>query len=111
MSDSRFIPTEPEQPKPFQLNINDSNDPSYSRLTLPYRVICRQRYRRAGVQQRSQFIKEIKDHELLQTKALDGVRIHREFCNAVIAPPRAEEIIRLTEKQKMKIEEILARKY
>lgn len=72
---------------------------------------CRQRYHWAGVKQRKQFIKEIKDHELLQTKALDGVKIHREFCNAIITPPRADEIIKLTEKQKMRIEEIMAREY
>ncbi|XP_023029905.1 uncharacterized protein [Leptinotarsa decemlineata] len=95
----------------YKLSLNDSVDPSYSNLVLPYRVVCRQRYRRAGVKQRAQFIKEIKDHELLQTKALDGVRIHREFCNAIIRPPHPDEIIRLTESQKMKIEEILARPF
>nr|CAI5844836.1 unnamed protein product [Callosobruchus analis] len=50
----------------------------------PPRVICRQRYRRAGKLQRAQFINEIKEHELLQTRALGGVRIHREFCNAIL---------------------------
>ncbi|XP_018570928.1 uncharacterized protein LOC108910707 [Anoplophora glabripennis] len=89
------------------LTINDSNDPSYTGLVLPYRVICRQRYRRAGVLQRRQFIKEIKDHELLQTQALHGVRIHREFCNANLCAPRIEDMVKLTNQQKRKIEEIL----
>ncbi|KAJ8920951.1 hypothetical protein NQ315_015744 [Exocentrus adspersus] len=92
----------------MNLSINDSNDPSYTRLELPYRVICRQRYRQAGVLQRKQFVKEIKDHELLQTKALDGVRIHREFCNSNLCPPRIFDKVVLSDSQKSKIEKILA---
>lgn len=56
-------------------------------------------------------MKEIRDHELLQTKALDGVKIHREFCNAIITVPRPDEIIKLTEKQKMRLGEIMATNY
>ncbi|XP_028128147.1 uncharacterized protein LOC114324476 [Diabrotica virgifera virgifera] len=96
---------------PFKLSPKDSYNPSYTNLVLPYRVICRQRYHLAGVKQKAQFIREIRDHELLQSKALDGVRIHREFCNPVLSKPKPNEMIRLTDKQKMKIEEILARNY
>ncbi|XP_057672289.1 uncharacterized protein LOC130903919 [Diorhabda carinulata] len=96
---------------PFVIDAKDSIDPSYTNLVLPYRVICRQRYHLAGVKQRAQFIKEIKQHELLQSKALDGVRIHREFCNPILSKPNPNELIKLTRKQKMKLEEILSTKY
>ncbi|XP_030764677.1 uncharacterized protein LOC115888929 [Sitophilus oryzae] len=96
--------------KEYALTPKDSQDPSYANLKdLPYRVLCRQRYRKAGAKQRAQFVKEIKHHELLQTKALDGVRIHREFCSAIISQPKCEDMITLTREQKIKIEEILAR--
>ncbi|KAJ8971691.1 hypothetical protein NQ317_015697 [Molorchus minor] len=71
------------------------------------RVICRQRYYKSGLQQRRQFIKEVKAHELLQIKALDGVRVHRIFCNTVLSPLEVGEIIKLTIKQEMKIVDIL----
>lgn len=56
-------------------------------------------------------MKEIREHALLQTKALDGVKIHREFSNPIISPPHPSEIIKLTEKQKMRLEEIMATNY
>ncbi|XP_076270577.1 uncharacterized protein LOC143202725 [Rhynchophorus ferrugineus] len=107
-SDLKIKDVEIVDVKNFVLTPRDSKDPSYGNLVLPYRVVCRQRYRRAGAIQRAQFIKEIKQHELLQTKALDGVRIHREFCNAIIRQPRPESLIKLTERQKLKLEELLA---
>ncbi|KAJ8947018.1 hypothetical protein NQ314_008703 [Rhamnusium bicolor] len=75
-----------------------------------FRVVCRQRYRREGQKQRAQFIKEIKIHELLQRKALDGAKIHREFCKAT-RKPASHEIIKVTRSQLMKIENILKTEY
>ncbi|KAL1491700.1 hypothetical protein ABEB36_012258 [Hypothenemus hampei] len=86
---------------------NDTNDPSYSHLTLPYRVICRERYRKAGQQMKAQFIKELNAHQLLRDRALDGVRIHREFANAYINKMKHSEMIILTREQKEKIEKLL----
>ncbi|KAB0797102.1 hypothetical protein PPYR_08096 [Photinus pyralis] len=85
--------------------------PSYTRLKIEYFVVCRQRYYKEGVKQRRQFIKEIKVHESLQSRALDGVRVHREFCNPVLVPPAASEIIKLTPKEIMRLEKILVTKY
>ncbi|XP_050307420.1 uncharacterized protein LOC126744114 [Anthonomus grandis grandis] len=95
----------------YQLTPNDSNDPSYTNLKLPYSVICRQRYINAGKKMRAQFIKEIKAHELLRTRALDGVRIHREFCNPIISKIDKKELITLTPKQQERIEYILNNDY
>ncbi|CAH1960220.1 unnamed protein product [Acanthoscelides obtectus] len=102
---------EPEPEPPFRITPRDSNDPSYTNLTLPYRVICRQRYRRAGKLQRAQFINEIKEHELLQARALGGVRIHREFCNAILSMPNLNDLIKLSINENMRLEEILNTKY
>lgn len=85
--------------------------PSYTHLEIEYRVVCRQRYYKEGVKQRRQFIKEIKVHESLQSRALDGVRVHREFCNPVLVPPAESEIITLTRKEMMHLEKILVTKY
>ncbi|XP_060518396.1 uncharacterized protein LOC132697121 [Cylas formicarius] len=74
-------------------------------------VICRQRYRTAAAKQRAQFIKEINRHELLQIKALDGVRIHRGFSNPVICQAKPKELVQLTAKQRMRIEDILERPF
>ncbi|ENN76132.1 hypothetical protein HUJ04_012171 [Dendroctonus ponderosae] len=68
---------------PFQLTPRDTQDPSYSQLELPYRVICRQRLRQQAKVMREQFFKELKCMELFQNTALDGVRLHREFCPVV----------------------------
>ncbi|ENN79674.1 uncharacterized protein LOC109534596 [Dendroctonus ponderosae] len=87
---------------------NDTNDPSYTQLKLPYSVVCRQRYRNAAKQQKADFIKEIQAHELLAEKALDGVRIHREFCNPIISPVKESELITLTKEQQERIEKILS---
>lgn len=54
-------------------------------------------------------MKEIKFLELLQTKALDGVRIHREFSDTVLSKPNRNDMIKLNQDQKRKIEEILSR--
>ncbi|KAK5646641.1 hypothetical protein RI129_005105 [Pyrocoelia pectoralis] len=85
--------------------------PSYTRMALPFFVACRQRYHKDGVKQRRQFIKEIKIEESLESRALDGVRVHREFCNPVIIPPAASEMIKLTRDESMRLEQILVTKY
>ncbi|CAH1106221.1 unnamed protein product [Psylliodes chrysocephalus] len=91
-----------------KLSRSDSIEPSYTNLwTRPYNVICRQRYRNAGTKQRAQFIKEIEDHEILQTHALDGVRIHREFCNVILSEAAPENIIKICEKDRLRIHYIL----
>lgn len=75
------------------------------------RVICRQRYHHDGVKQRLQFIREIKVQEALQSRALDGVRLHREFCNPVICRPIASDIVTLTHDERRRLEIIMDTKY
>lgn len=70
-------------------------------------MICRQRYQKAGTKQRLQFLREIRTQEISQSKALNGVRIHRVFVNPVLAPPDPAEIIKLTPKQQFKLEHLL----
>ncbi|CAG9856700.1 unnamed protein product [Phyllotreta striolata] len=94
-----------------KLSIRDSMEPSYTKLRdIPYNVVCRQRYRNAGTKQREQFIKEIQVHEILQTHALDGVRIHREFCGVIIVEGAPEDIITLTDKERLRVHMILTTK-
>lgn len=52
-------------------------------------------------------MKEIRKQEISQSKALSGVRIHREFLNPVLVPTRPDEIIKLTPKQQFKLEQLL----
>lgn len=72
------------------------------------RVICRKRYAKAARKQRKQFIKEIIQQENLQSRALDGVRLHREFCNPVIQPLAPDELITLTPAEEAKLRRLLA---
>ncbi|KAL3281267.1 hypothetical protein HHI36_004480 [Cryptolaemus montrouzieri] len=89
------------------LTPNDSRDPSYTNLTPPYRVICRQRYQRCAKKYRDQFITEIKRQEAMQFRALDGIRIRREFCDPLIEPLPLEDRIKLTPKQQFRLDELL----
>ncbi|XP_044751884.1 uncharacterized protein LOC123311851 [Coccinella septempunctata] len=89
------------------LTPNDSRDPSYTDLTLPYRVICRQRYQRCAKKYRKQFITEIKRQEAMQFRALDGIRIRREFCDPLIEPLPPKDRIKLTPKQQYRLDELL----
>lgn len=89
------------------LTPNDSRDPSYTNLTLPYRVICRQRYQKCSQKYRNQFISEIKRQEAMQFRALDGIRIRREFCDPLIEPLPPEDTIKLTPKQQYRLDELL----
>ncbi|KAK9870606.1 hypothetical protein WA026_008168 [Henosepilachna vigintioctopunctata] len=89
------------------LTPNDSIDPSYTNLTLPYRVICHQRYQKCAREYRKQFIKEIKRQEAMQFRALDGIRIRREFCDPLIEPLPANDRIKLTAKQKFRLDELM----
>ncbi|CAG9768229.1 unnamed protein product [Ceutorhynchus assimilis] len=91
----------------YCLTAKDSIDPSYTRLTLPYTVICRQRYRKACAKQKAQFAEEIKMHAMFRARALDGVRIHREFCNAIISQIHPSEKITLTKKQEKRVRQLL----
>lgn len=70
-------------------------------------VICRQRYSRNVVKQRAQFIKEIKQHELTQSFALHGVRLHRIFTNPICKPISDEQIVKLTPKEQMRLDQLL----
>ncbi|XP_013191957.1 uncharacterized protein LOC106136066 [Amyelois transitella] len=89
--------------------------PSYSKLALAYRVVCRHRYHFAKVAQRKQFMKELLSFEKLQPNALDGVRVHREFSQGILShkiPPR-RYIQKLTpdplnSHQRMRVEEIIS---
>ncbi|XP_019864872.1 uncharacterized protein LOC109594129 isoform X1 [Aethina tumida] len=88
-------------------DLNLSRDPSYTKLTVPYRVICANRIRETARRQQEVFKKELSLHEILQTKALDGVRLHREFANPVLENPFPEEVITLTPAQRRQLDEIL----
>ncbi|CAK1544403.1 unnamed protein product [Leptosia nina] len=89
--------------------------PSYSKLGVAYRVICRHRYHWAKVAQRKQFMSELHSFEKLQLNALGGVRVHREFSQGILShkiPPR-RYIQKLSPdplnlKQRMRIEEIIS---
>ncbi|XP_028158976.1 uncharacterized protein LOC114351840 [Ostrinia furnacalis] len=89
--------------------------PSYSKLALAYRVVCRHRYHWASVAQRKQFMRELHSFEKLQPNALDGVRVHREFSQGILShkiPPR-RYIQKLTpdplnSHERMRVEEIIS---
>lgn len=70
-------------------------------------MICRERYQKAGAKQRRQFLSEIRMQEISQSRALNGVRIHRVFINPVITPAKPSEIIKLTPKQQFKLKQLL----
>lgn len=70
-------------------------------------MICRRRYERAGKEQRRQFLREVATQEALQAKALDGVRIYREFCNPVLRIARPKELVKLTPKEEARLRQIL----
>ncbi|GJQ73492.1 hypothetical protein Trydic_g3812, partial [Trypoxylus dichotomus] len=70
-------------------------------------VICRQRYWRACKEQRRQFISEVATQELLQLKALDGVRVHREFCQYIFSKPSSNEKITLTPAEERRLHHLL----
>ncbi|KAL4713843.1 hypothetical protein ACJJTC_015497 [Scirpophaga incertulas] len=89
--------------------------PSYTKLGLAYRVVCRHRYHWASVTQRKQFMKELHSFEKLQPNALDGVRVHREFSQGILSHkiPSRRYIQKLTpdpltSKQRIKVEEIIS---
>ncbi|XP_050344432.1 uncharacterized protein LOC126769602 [Nymphalis io] len=89
--------------------------PSYTKLALAYRVVCRHRYHWAKVDQRRQFMNELHSFEKLQANALDGVRVHREFSQGILShkiPPRRyiQKLTPdpLTSHQRMRIEEIIS---
>ncbi|CAH0557716.1 unnamed protein product [Brassicogethes aeneus] len=88
-------------------DLNLSNDPSFSDLKLPYRVICSRRTIKTKQMQVRQFTKELGLHEILQSQALDGVRLHREFSNPILEYPHASELITMTPAEKRQLEEIL----
>ncbi|CAG9581024.1 unnamed protein product [Danaus chrysippus] len=89
--------------------------PSYSRLALAYRVVCRHRYHWAKVAQRRQFMNELHSFERLQPNALDGVRVHREFSQGILSHkiPSRRYMQKLTPDplnthQRMRVEEIIS---
>nr|CAH7748561.1 unnamed protein product [Callosobruchus chinensis] len=44
-------------------------------------------------------------------RALEGVRIHREFCDAILNMPNLNDLIKLTFNENIRLEEILNTKY
>lgn len=97
-----------KETQPLVITKSDSSVyPSYSNLIIPYRVTCRRRYHHDGIRQNKQFLHEVATQEALQRKALDGVRVHRIFCNPMLSPPSTEEIIHLTINEKRRVESIL----
>ncbi|XP_017782128.1 PREDICTED: uncharacterized protein LOC108566651 [Nicrophorus vespilloides] len=105
-----FVPWNPDRVKSRILKFTKSDSsiyPSYSNLTLPYRVICRQRYQRCIREQQQQIIKEIRMHEELQPQALSGVRLHREFCDPILKKVSTRDRITLTIPEERRLEYIL----
>ncbi|CAG4950413.1 unnamed protein product [Parnassius apollo] len=89
--------------------------PSYTKLGLAYRVVCRHRYHWAKVAQHKQFMKELLSFERLQPNALDGVRVHREFSQGILSHkiPSRRYMQKLTpdpltSHQRMRVEEIIS---
>ncbi|RVE47792.1 hypothetical protein evm_007547 [Chilo suppressalis] len=111
----RKIPLYPGFPELARSDV--SIFPSYTKLALAYRVVCRHRYHWATVAQHRQFMKELHSFEKLQPNALDGVRVHREFSQGILShkiPPR-RYIQKLTPDplnthQRMRVEEIVSGK-
>ncbi|XP_063395674.1 uncharacterized protein LOC134680474 [Cydia fagiglandana] len=109
----RRVPLYPGFPELARSDV--SIHPSYSKLGLAYRVVCRHRYHWAKVAQRRQFMKELYSFERLQPLALGGVRVHREFSQGILShhiPPR-RYVQKLTpdplnSKQRMRVEEIIS---
>ncbi|XP_022902302.1 uncharacterized protein [Onthophagus taurus] len=92
----------------FKMTKSDSSIfASYTHLTLAYRVVCRIRYLNARKEQRRQFISEVAAQEMLQALALDGVRLHREFCQYIFSKPSAEEKITFTDKEERRLMKIM----
>lgn len=56
---------------------------------------------------KNQFLLEHADLELQQPRALDGIRFHREFCEAQLTPLRQEDLITISPKSKRRLEYIL----
>ncbi|CAG9768852.1 unnamed protein product [Ceutorhynchus assimilis] len=90
-----------------KLSPRDSIHPSYSNLQLPYRIVCRHRLHASKNHMKKEIHRELRHIELDQSKALDGVRIHRIFSDNEIQVNK-EEILELTSKQKRRLEELLA---
>ncbi|PSN32522.1 hypothetical protein C0J52_25150 [Blattella germanica] len=60
--------------------------PSYTQLRLPYPVVCRHRYVKTKDLIEKQFFKELATTEMIQSRALDGVRVHRIFSEGFRLP-------------------------
>ncbi|KAI5634025.1 hypothetical protein NE865_13275 [Phthorimaea operculella] len=91
--------------------------PSYTKLCLDYRVVCRHRYHWSKVFQHRQFKRELRSFEKLQSNALDGVRVHREFSQGILShkipPPRYQNKLTkdpLTSHERMRLEDIISGK-
>ncbi|VVD02506.1 unnamed protein product [Leptidea sinapis] len=89
--------------------------PELARSDVSVYPMCRHRYHWAKVAQHKQFLKELHSFERLQSNALDGVRVHREFSQGILShkiPPR-RYIQKLTpdplnSHQRMRVEEIIS---
>ncbi|GLV38894.1 uncharacterized protein CBL_05893 [Carabus blaptoides fortunei] len=93
------------EPLKAQPNKSDiSLYPSYTRLVIPYCVICRQRYARNSRKYKAFFEKQHEKIERLQPHALDAVRFHRLFCDDFKGLP---EVIKMTQKQKKRLQYLL----
>lgn len=63
-----------------------SKYPSYTQLNLPYHLVCRQRYVKVIKMRRRQCKEDLRTMELMQSKALDGIKIHRVFSEGFQLP-------------------------
>ncbi|XP_025832801.1 uncharacterized protein LOC112905154 [Agrilus planipennis] len=82
--------------------------PSYTNLTLPYRVVCRQRYARNAKRNRTLYLLEVMYQELLQSRVLDAIRLFREYSKVIIVPLDPEDIITLSAKDQRKLDILMA---
>lgn len=78
-------------------------------------MVCRHRYHKAKVAQRKQFMSELHSFERLQSNAVDGVRVHREFSQGILSHtiPSRRYMQKLTpdplnSKERMRVEEIIS---
>lgn len=65
------------------------------------------RYRRTALKYRNQFLLEHDILELTQPRALDGVRFHREFCDARLGKLDRRNFIKIPPRLQRRLEYLL----
>ncbi|XP_049822087.1 uncharacterized protein LOC109594129 isoform X2 [Aethina tumida] len=88
-----------------------SREPSYSKLTIPYHVICAERIREQRRKQKIDFERELELHQMLRSRAREGVRIHRQFVNPLMEKIDPKDLIKVTLAERKQIHELLTLGY